>query len=1593
MANPDGNSVTLPDALAIQDGGAPQLSVNVTGPSLVRVGTQALFDVIVSNTGTVDATFVTVEANFSATGIEVGMLAAMANAPFVVELPGTIIPAGGFVRYPIPFTPLLDSQCYHSQAQVTQHPPPPYCDTLRTNVENLTKQFYALLEKYGDMIQRVRECQANDPNDIGCLILVSQAAFLKEKADQVGRQLEVEEVLLAVCERIHGGSSSVQSVSTQVSATQADDSWTWTSNVCAVGSIDPNSKIGDAGYGAAGYIRGSIPLSYVVDFENLPSATAPAATVTVRDSLDPTLDVTTVVVNSVRFGDTTISVPEGVNPFTDYIDLRPAKNLLLGIRIQTDGASRSLVAQFVSIDPTTGKPTTDPVAGFLDPGEEGSVSFTVVPTRGLASGTQIANRADITFDQNLPISTGVWRNTIDSVVPISHVSPLAATQSVPNFLVTWSGTDADSGLKDFTIYVSDDAGPFAPFQTETTATAAIFAGQVGHTYAFYSIARDLVGNIEGGKSTSEATTQVVPSDTTPTITVVVPSQPPSAAGWNNSNVTIGLVSADNSDGSGVKEITYSVAGAQSVPSTTVAGNVASVPITVEGVNTLTFYASDNAGNIEAAHTLTVRLDKTAPTITASRTPASTNGWNYSPVTVSFQCSDAVSGLAPGSPPAPTVLSTDGSGQSVTGTCRDVAGNSASVTVGPINITILQANTTTSVTSSVNPSAFAQSVSFTATVSASGSETGRWQIADPGLPAGVFINSIWARNRNDTFVWGSRTNPDTAIPESYLYHWDGHGWSQALYLANAWSIGVFGTGTSEVWLSAYQAPNGPGVIYRSTTAGVTWTQQTLPSQIGNNRIGGLTGTPNNIHASAGDNTILRFDGSSWSALDAGRPSNASSPGPVTMLSANEGYYTTCWGWGSWDGASWTYHPNGFDFCDVSQIWGMRDASNNLVLYTGGNNNFSNGVRVWKLQGSTFGSKGGYVFGDPTDGPYDFGGVLCGGGSYGYATGVWGSAPNDIWVTGKLGVSTTDCTGTGHVYHYDGSAWADLTATLKALVGGTLPTTTAVTGTAADDLWVALADGRILRYTTAASQATPTGTVQFTDNGSPMGSPVALNAGVARITTTSLASQTHVIGARFSGDAKFGTSGGSMTQTVSDAVAHLVYPINGATSVDLTQPFSWTSVPNVQAYYLYVGTSAGAKDLVNTGELQQTSYRVPLTLPSGTTLYARLWTKVAGTWRSVDATFTAAPTIARFTYPATGTTTVDSTMPLTWTTVATAQAYYLYVGSTLEAKDLVNTGEIQQTSYLVRTTLPTNQTLYARLWTKVGGTWRYVDATFRAAPLIARFTNPAVGTTIVDPSQPLAWTTVATAQAYYLYVGSILGAKDLVNTGEIQQTSYLLRSTVPVDQTLYARLWTKVDGVWLFTDRTFSVMPLIAHFTYPATAGTTIDRTQPLAWTTVATAQAYYLYVGTTVGAKDLVNTGEIHQTSYWVPLTLPINMTLYVRLWTKVADRWRSVDTTFKAESVIAQFISPTNGGAFCQGQWVVWSAVPGAQAYSLNLGTTPGATDLLNTGETLATSYIPLLPSANTPLYARLWTKVNGVWYYVDATFTRDTLVFCTQGL
>jgi hypothetical protein len=82
----------------------------------------------------------------------------------------------------------------------------------------------------------------------------------------------------------------------------------------------------------------------------------------------------------------------------------------------------------------------------------------------------------------------------------------------------------------------------------------------------------------------------------------------------------------------------------------------------------------------ASRTVTIRIDKTAPTVhPVPARPPDANGWYNHPVPVSFAGSDATSGIAKCS--SITYSGPDNGNASVPGTCTDVAGNVGSATYG------------------------------------------------------------------------------------------------------------------------------------------------------------------------------------------------------------------------------------------------------------------------------------------------------------------------------------------------------------------------------------------------------------------------------------------------------------------------------------------------------------------------------------------------------------------------------------------------------------------------------------------------------------------------------------------------------------------------------------------------------------------------------------------------------------------------------------------------------------------------------------------------------------------------------------------------
>jgi sugar lactone lactonase YvrE len=134
-------------------------------------------------------------------------------------------------------------------------------------------------------------------------------------------------------------------------------------------------------------------------------------------------------------------------------------------------------------------------------------------------------------------------------------------------------------------------------------------------------------------------------DAAPPTTTTVLDPAPNAQGFNNASVTVTL---NTRAVSGINQIQFSGTGAQTVPLTVFPAAVRcavsvdcsiNIPITAEGTTTLTFFATDKAGNAEAEQTLTIKIDKTAPqavtTLDPTRLDALVTGTDANGATVAL----------------------------------------------------------------------------------------------------------------------------------------------------------------------------------------------------------------------------------------------------------------------------------------------------------------------------------------------------------------------------------------------------------------------------------------------------------------------------------------------------------------------------------------------------------------------------------------------------------------------------------------------------------------------------------------------------------------------------------------------------------------------------------------------------------------------------------------------------------------------------------------------------------------------------------------------------------------------------------------------
>ena len=104
-------------------------------------------------------------------------------------------------------------------------------------------------------------------------------------------------------------------------------------------------------------------------------------------------------------------------------------------------------------------------------------------------------------------------NTIDGTIPTSSVDPLTGNRTAQLHCELVRPGHAAARASPHTTFTNRSTAVFTLWQTNTTATSAVFTGTVGDTYAFYSVATSNVAAVQPAPTpiTAQASTKVEPA--------------------------------------------------------------------------------------------------------------------------------------------------------------------------------------------------------------------------------------------------------------------------------------------------------------------------------------------------------------------------------------------------------------------------------------------------------------------------------------------------------------------------------------------------------------------------------------------------------------------------------------------------------------------------------------------------------------------------------------------------------------------------------------------------------------------------------------------------------------------------------------------------------------------------------------------------------------------------------------------------------------------------------------------------------------------------------------------------------------------------
>jgi pimeloyl-ACP methyl ester carboxylesterase len=333
--------------------------------------------------------------------------------------------------------------------------------------------------------------------------------------------------------------------------------------------------------------------------------------------------------------------------------------------------------------------------------------------------------------------------TIEISIDTTEPEVTAATSTLPNVdgwfnsdvVVSFTAADIHSGVASVSdsVVVSTETLPQEVLGSEIDV--------VGPATAVVGTATDVAGN------TGSASAVIRLDKTPPTLSHQL-SSPPNGQGWHSTGVLVTFSATDALSG--------------------VRSHSSPESVTTEGAGQIvTGTAADVAGNTSTAE-VELNIDLTPPAIALeSRVPAANAaGWNNTAVTLTWRCTDALSGAV--DPTVSASIAGEGLVQSRTGVCADAAQNSASHTQGDVNIDLT--NPGVAVASPANGATYLLNAAVPAEFSCTDTLSGVASCAG-SLPNGTLIDTSSPGAKTFAVTAADRAANAAGVTHGYSVHYN------------------------------------------------------------------------------------------------------------------------------------------------------------------------------------------------------------------------------------------------------------------------------------------------------------------------------------------------------------------------------------------------------------------------------------------------------------------------------------------------------------------------------------------------------------------------------------------------------------------------------------------------------------------------------------------------------------------------------------------------------------------------------------------------------------------------------------------------------